>query len=468
MTTSPWRLVLGLSLALLLPRPTPAQTPGPLSLQTLAPPAPGDALFTVADAGPMDERGLSLGLTASYALDPLVLERGGVPIPGAKLVRQQLWSFAQAALGLGHRLRLDATLPVVLYQSGDQAYASVPIVQAQALGDLRVGGQAWLGAVGPVDLTAGLDLWLPTGSRPAYASDGSVSVQPKLVAGGSVGHLGFGAQVGLLLAEKVDVAYASTGSAVTYAAGATWRLGAFRVGPEAWGRVGLNGTRSPSELLLGGHWCHAPVDVGLAVATDLVRDAGASPLRVVLSAAWRQGGTCPEDPEQAPALAAASSAHTPAPAAAPPAPIEPPAPAPPPAPVPAAAPAPPAEALASTPSTPPPAELRILVQFAFDRSEVRASEEPALRRLADVLAQPGRPSRVVLTGHTDSSGPADYNRELSRRRAQAVQRWLVERVQLPSDRFEVRWSGKDAPAADNATPGGRIANRRVEVVLVPE
>lgn len=458
------RLVAGLTLALLRPGVAAAQTPGPISLQTLAPPAPGDALFTVPDAGPVGERGLAVGLTTSYALDPLVLERGGVPIPGAKLVRQQLWTFAQASVGLGERLRFDAALPLVLYQSGDQAYASVPAVQAQALGDLRLGGQAWLGALGPWDLTAGLDLWLPTGSRPAYASDGSASVQGKVVAGGHIGRLGFGAQVGLLIAETVDVAYGRTGSAVTYAGGATWRIGDFRVGPEVWGRVGLDDTRSPSELLLGGHWCHAPVDLGLAVATDLIRDPGASPLRVVLSMAWRDGAACPADqdepagrPEPAPALASATAAPPPEPEPLPPSPPAPPE-------------VTPAEAVAS--ASPPPAlpqrPVQVVVQFAFDRSEVRPSEEPPLRRLAEAMAQAGEPARLVLTGHTDSSGPADYNRALSRRRAEAVRRWLLERGQVPASRIELRWSGPDAPTADNATPAGRIANRRVEAALLRE
>jgi len=110
---------------------------------------------------------------------------------------------------------------------------------------------------------------------------------PKVIAGGEAGRWVYGGQLGVLLARRLDVGYAATGSGLAFSAGAAWRSGAFRVGPEVWGQLGFGGTRSPSELLLGVHWSPRPLDLGLAVSHWIVRDAGATPLRVVVTAAIR-------------------------------------------------------------------------------------------------------------------------------------------------------------------------------------
>jgi outer membrane protein OmpA-like peptidoglycan-associated protein len=69
--------------------------------------------------------------------------------------------------------------------------------------------------------------------------------------------------------------------------------------------------------------------------------------------------------------------------------------------------------------------------------------------------------RVRIEGHTDSKGDRDHNLELSRRRAEAVKRYIVDR-DVDADRLEAEGFGPDKPIADNKTKAGRAKNRRVE------
>ncbi len=103
--------------------------------------------------------------------------------------------------------------------------------------------------------------------------------------------------------------------------------------------------------------------------------------------------------------------------------------------------------------------------FRTGASELSAADYASLRALASFLsANPQR--RVVLVGHTDSRGGAESNAALSEARAQAVRDHLVERLGTDPGRVDTAGIGFLAPRASNATPEGREANRRVEVVLL--
>jgi hypothetical protein len=268
-----------------------AQAPGPMPVQTYAPTPPGDAFFTVPSTRAPGHLAAAAGVALSYAHEPLVLERDGHRVPGGRLVREQTWAFLQASLGVDEFVRVDAALPLVLGQAGDRFYSGVGRVDSTGVGNLRLGGQLSLFEIRGVEVAAGLDLWLPSASRRSYATDGAARAQPRAVAGSGSGRLTYGAQVGMLLARKLDVGYSSTGSGVVWGGGVAWRLGPFRVGPEVWGRLGLGGTESPSEVLLGAHFQPSVpgLELGLAASTAIRRDPGAAPARLVLTAAWTPG-----------------------------------------------------------------------------------------------------------------------------------------------------------------------------------
>jgi outer membrane protein OmpA-like peptidoglycan-associated protein len=106
------------------------------------------------------------------------------------------------------------------------------------------------------------------------------------------------------------------------------------------------------------------------------------------------------------------------------------------------------------------------VHFATNLYNITASSEVLLTKLANILKE-YPDTNVLVVGHTDSSGPADYNMTLSEKRAYAVTNYFVQSKGLSSTRFTTTWFGEDQPIADNSTVEGRAKNRRVNVAIVP-
>jgi OOP family OmpA-OmpF porin len=73
-------------------------------------------------------------------------------------------------------------------------------------------------------------------------------------------------------------------------------------------------------------------------------------------------------------------------------------------------------------------------------------------------------AKVLIEGHTDSSGSESYNWTLSENRAKAVRDYFVSKG-LPADRMLTTGYGESAPAISNATPEGRAINRRVVIKI---
>ncbi len=104
--------------------------------------------------------------------------------------------------------------------------------------------------------------------------------------------------------------------------------------------------------------------------------------------------------------------------------------------------------------------IEMQVQFATNSAEVSEQFLPEVQKVADFMQQFDQ-TRVTVEGHTDSSGAAAYNQQLSQRRAEAVRDVLIERFGLPADRVEAVGYGEERPIADNETADGREQNRRV-------
>jgi len=102
--------------------------------------------------------------------------------------------------------------------------------------------------------------------------------------------------------------------------------------------------------------------------------------------------------------------------------------------------------------------------FDFDRAVVKPDGKAALDRLLRQLQ--GMDTEVIITvGYTDAVGGADYNQQLSVRRAEAVKAYLVS-TGVNGERVYTEGKGANAPVADNATAAGRAGNRRVTVEVV--
>jgi outer membrane protein OmpA-like peptidoglycan-associated protein len=94
--------------------------------------------------------------------------------------------------------------------------------------------------------------------------------------------------------------------------------------------------------------------------------------------------------------------------------------------------------------------------------------EDGRSQLDSFAAQLGSAKNYILevTGGTDSTGPAQYNYELSQRRADAVVQYLASKYEVAPHRFYLIGIGKDKEVASNSTSEGRKQNRRVEVRLL--
>jgi outer membrane protein OmpA-like peptidoglycan-associated protein len=75
-------------------------------------------------------------------------------------------------------------------------------------------------------------------------------------------------------------------------------------------------------------------------------------------------------------------------------------------------------------------------------------------------------SRVEVIGHTDNTGSAAFNIDLSQRRASSVASVLIGSG-VQSGRISIIGAGEDRPIASNLTPEGRAQNRRVEIIIIP-
>lgn len=120
-----------------------------------------------------------------------------------------------------------------------------------------------------------------------------------------------------------------------------------------------------------------------------------------------------------------------------------------------------AECTDSPPSPPGCGSIVHGIGFGFDSAAITPDSEPMLDALTNGLRDDPA-AEIVVVGHTSSEGAEDYNRDLSRRRSEAVVAALVERG-IDGARLTARGAGEDQPIADNATEAGRSLNRRVEV-----
>jgi outer membrane protein OmpA-like peptidoglycan-associated protein len=105
------------------------------------------------------------------------------------------------------------------------------------------------------------------------------------------------------------------------------------------------------------------------------------------------------------------------------------------------------------------------VTFGFDKAMLTSDDKAQLDAFAGQLGS-AKSYILEVTGGTDSTGPAQYNYDLSQRRADAVVQYLAAKYNIAPHRFYLIEIGKDQYVAENNTPEGRKENRRVQVRLL--
>lgn len=105
------------------------------------------------------------------------------------------------------------------------------------------------------------------------------------------------------------------------------------------------------------------------------------------------------------------------------------------------------------------------ILFATDSAAVSGIAQNDLYAVARNLNEYPN-SRVEVVGHTDNTGSASYNQDLSQRRAQSVA-GILTAGGVSSGRIVAIGRGEDQPVASNSTDQGRAQNRRVEILIRP-
>ncbi len=104
------------------------------------------------------------------------------------------------------------------------------------------------------------------------------------------------------------------------------------------------------------------------------------------------------------------------------------------------------------------------VLFASGQTSLVEGARSSLEEVVDLL-QTEPEKKIRVEGHTDSSGDAETNKELSQKRADAVRHALID-LGVAADRITAIGMGEDFPIASNEDETGRARNRRVDVVLL--
>lgn len=103
------------------------------------------------------------------------------------------------------------------------------------------------------------------------------------------------------------------------------------------------------------------------------------------------------------------------------------------------------------------------VLFRTGKAQLESGGVHNVQKLADFLNKSPK-TRVLIEGHTDSTGGASLNQTLSEQRANAVRNALSD-MGIANDRISTRGYGESFPVASNDTAANRQLNRRVEIIL---
>ena len=102
--------------------------------------------------------------------------------------------------------------------------------------------------------------------------------------------------------------------------------------------------------------------------------------------------------------------------------------------------------------------------FDVDSSQLKPSSYAELKKLALFLTV-NPDVKIEIAGHTDDSGDAAYNMELSKLRAKSVYDYLIKK-RIDPERITYKGYGNTQPVVDNATSAGKAQNRRVVIVIL--
>ena len=262
----------------------------------------------------------AIGVVGDYAYRPLAIYNADGSVR-SNILSDQFFVHVGASLVLVNRLRFGLNVPIALLQDGDGGTANgvaYPQPSSQAIGDIRLGlDLRLLGEYGdPFTLAVGAQVYFPTGSQNNYTGDGSLRVQPRLMAAGDISIFTYAAKIGFeyrgLSANFGGDAAGNGGSAVgneiTYGISAGLRLADKKllIGPEVYGAAVVTNSNeifatktTPLEGILGLHYTiGSDWKVGLGGGTGFNRGFGSPTARGVAVIEWAPALQKPPPPDR--------------------------------------------------------------------------------------------------------------------------------------------------------------------------
>jgi hypothetical protein len=291
-----------------------------LDLRTWRPSTDPNASLVIEPAVTPGPGVLTLGAYGSYAFHPLTLRKPGGDDVALRPLAHALGVDAIANLGIGQRLAVGASLPVLLYQDGSTlppTVSEVPSVPTSAIGDLglSVKGSLVRNEQGGFGLAALGYVTLPTGDRASFASESGPTASARLLAEYTILIAVAQASVGYKLRTEHHTWPDASAGGVRFGDEIPWSVGLavrpammgfdpgnrqrVELGAHGWvpaGPVGPfgsgdRGSASLSPVLLAlsdrvelGHYRDTFVTVGGEIG--LSRSVGVPPFRAIVGVGW--------------------------------------------------------------------------------------------------------------------------------------------------------------------------------------
>ena len=413
-------------------------------------------------------------LIVDYAHAPVTVRSGLDSHIKSYLLRNQTAIHGGFAMTFANRFRIGLTVPLISFQNGEAGAvpgASYAAPDKVGYGDFAIsadvrlfGGEKFRGALG-------VNVQLPTGSRAAYTTDGTVRVSPRISVAGDERLIAWAFNARLETNRDENIPQQDITTRIGFGAAVGLRLMDQRllIGPELNGSAPLfrgaefrESLDSPLEGLLGAHMKITDAWTASAgLGTTFSSGVGSPPVRVLVGLQWAPGVPAPPLP-------------------------------PPPAPMVVEAPPPPAPVVVEPPP-PAPAPTPIIrdtrprtifdrdamstddINFENDSARLLPSSENELHRVLALMQMHPEVTLLEVAGYASYPGTREYNQKLSEERAHAVRQWLIKHG-IYEPRLVAKGYGETHPKAIEDTMEGEAVNRRVEfhplkadgVKLLPE
>ncbi len=242
------------------------------------------------------------GAVFDWAYKPLLLfPRDDVQgVARATVITDQVFLHVGGSLILADRLRLGASLPIAIYQQGEDTRGITVATSAPskaALGDARLAADVLLFGEygGPLRGAVGARIFLPSGSRAQFTGDGTVRASPHVLLAGDYSGFVYAAKLGAAI-RPFDGTFEGRplGSEALFAAAVGVKVNdRFVFGPELYGSTSvtrdapLRTRDTPLEILVGAHLSLGDdAQVGTAIGPGLTRGDGSPSMRVLIALEW--------------------------------------------------------------------------------------------------------------------------------------------------------------------------------------